>query len=243
MTFLIPPHFRFRRQGSGLAAIRMWLLALQSFWSESHMHPSRSSSPDRNPFSHNAFAVASDNPASAAEDANPTHAANPLYQQNALGELPTRRSSNAQRLNTIAHTIGPYLDQAIEIVRANPAEATTSTAPPISIDSIRQYLRDNGHHGSNLVNATIESRLMSIRLTKETLFAALQIIHTPNHPLWTSLQTTHPERKAVISRLSGIVLYASGCDPAMRASILQANNDPYLLICSMLDLYRREHPR
>ena len=101
------------------------------------MHPSRSPSPDRNIFSRNAFAVESDTPVNAAEDANLTHAAIPLYQQNALGELPARRSSNAQRLNAIAHTIGPYLDHAIEIVRAQPAEATTSTAPPLSIDTIR----------------------------------------------------------------------------------------------------------
>ena len=206
------------------------------------MHPSRASSADRNPFNQHVITASNDHPVSAAEDAHPARAATSPNQQNVLADLPARRS-NAQRLNAIAHTIRPFRDQAIEIVRANAPIASPLTAPPISIDTIRQYLREKGHHGTNLVNATVEARLEAIRLSKDTLFTALQVIHTPNHPIWDTLQTTRQERKAVISRLAGIVLYASSCDAAMRASALQANNDPFQLIFSMLDLYRKEHPR
>ena len=119
------------------------------------------------------------------------------------------------------------------------AEATLPlAAAPVSIATIRQYLRDQGHPNGHIRDATVESRLFSTNLSAETLLTAIQIAHDANHALLVRLGVSLNDRIILIARLNGIVLTSQGFFTGMRKAVKRANNDPYQLIACILEYLR-----
>ena len=119
------------------------------------------------------------------------------------------------------------------------AEARVSrAAAPVTIATIRQYLRDKGHRVGRIHDATVESRLFSTNLSAETLLTALHIAYDANHALFVRLGVSSNEREILIARLNGIVLTSQGFFTGIRQAVKNANNDPYQLIACILRYLR-----
>ena len=202
------------------------------------MHPSRPSSSDPNAPYRAAIAALAGHPIDQQEFNHPQPAP-AQYQQNAHEGLPPRRNGNRDHLNQIAHQLGSGVRVAMEIMtpRTMPAatlDVATSSAAPVTVDTIRQYLSGIGHHGKYMADATIQGRLNGANLSTETLLAAIQAAHNPNHPIWAAMGASEFEREAVFSRLSGIVTNKSGFRDLLKTLVRNANNNPEQLIVNLL---------
>ena len=202
------------------------------------MHPSHLSSPDPNAPYRAAIAALTGNPIDEQEFNQPE----PMpaqYQQNAHEGFPPRRNVNRDRLNFIAHNLGSGVRAAMDMMAqrastATPTDVATSSAAPITVDTIRQYLNGIGHYGKYMADLTIQARLDGANLSIETLLAALQTAHNPYHPLWAALGASQLERETVFSRLAGIVMNKSGFRDPIKTVVLAANNDLEQLIANLL---------
>ena len=118
------------------------------------------------------------------------------------------------------------------------AEATPSSAASVSIDTIRQYLREKGYRDCNLLDETIETRLEVANLSAATYFSAMQILHTPGHPLSVDLGLRHEEIGSLIYKLSGIFTRKNGFTQSLKRITLNCNNNPVLLLSKLLENVR-----
>lgn len=205
------------------------------------MHPSRPSSTDPNAAYRDAIAAFADNRIAEQEDHTDGESRYDaaMNQPNSLAPLNPRRHTNQDRLNVIAHNLGSGVRVAMEMMAhsATPSTTTdvaTSSAPPVTVDTIRQYLSEIGHHGKYLEDETIHRRLNGANLRTETLLAAIQTAHNPNHPLWEALGASEQAREAVFSKLAGIVTNKSGFRDSMKNLVLIANNNLEQLIANLL---------
>ena len=205
------------------------------------MNPSRPSSTDPNAAYRDAIAAFADNRIYEQEE----HINDEPYneaaqnQSNSLAGLNPRRTTNQDRLNAIAHNLGSGVRVAMEMmtprtIPAATADVATSSASPATVDTIRQYLSDIGHHGKYVANETIHRRLHEGNLSTETLLAAIQTTQNPNHPLWETLSASQSHREAVFSKLSGIVTNKSGFRDSIKTLVQMANNNPEQLIANLL---------
>ena len=205
------------------------------------MYPSRPSSTDPNAAYRDAIAAFADNRMYGQEDHIDDEPYNEAAQNqsNSLAGLNPRRTTNQDRLNAIAHNLGSGVRVAMEMITSNtiPAATTdvaTSSAAPVTVDTIRQYLSDIGHHGKYIANDTIQRRLNEANLSTETLLTAIQTAHNPNHPLWATLGAGQFEREAAFYKLSGIVTNKSGFRDSMKTLVKMANNNPEQLVANVL---------
>lgn len=202
------------------------------------MHPSRPSSPDPNAPYRAAIAALAGHPIE--DEFNQAQPAPVQYQHNPHDGLPPRRHGNSDRLNQIAHQLGAGVGVAMEMmtprtVPAAPIDVATSSAAPITVDTIRRYLSGIGHHGKYMADATIQGRLNGTNLSTETLLAAIQAAHNPNHPIWAAMGASQFEREAVFLKLSGIVTNKSGFRESLKTRVRNANNNPEQLIINLLE--------
>ena len=119
------------------------------------------------------------------------------------------------------------------------ASASVS-APRLSVDAIPQYLSTLGYAPRRgfLADATIGHRLIEGGLSVETYLAALNIAHTPNHPVLARLGVSTSDREALMYRLAGIAVNRSGFRHEIRGVTQQCNNNPNQLIYVILQYVR-----
>ena len=118
-------------------------------------------------------------------------------------------------------------------------DAGTLSASPVTVSSIRNFLRSKGHSkGQRINDDTVQSRLDALNLSAETLFEALKIIHTPDHPLLITLRVSATERISVTTKLKGILNHSSGFQAERIYAAQQSNNNPNQLIRNFLQLVR-----
>ena len=116
-------------------------------------------------------------------------------------------------------------------------DAGPSSASQVTIGTVLEYLSERGR-GCQLVYGTINNRLNSANLSAETMLTALQISHTENHPLLTSLGVNPYERSELINRLDGIVNIKSGFRQEIKTAVQNSNDDPGQVITNLLQLIR-----
>ena len=114
-------------------------------------------------------------------------------------------------------------------------EIATSSSLPVSISTIRQYLYEKKLPHNGLIDLTIQHRLNSASISADTLLAALQIAHTPAHPVLTALGASDYNREALIYRLVGIFNHKAGFRRAIRTAAQNCNNNPANLIAAILE--------
>ena len=118
------------------------------------------------------------------------------------------------------------------------SEVGTSTASPVTVSTIQQYLHEKGYPDSRLMDLAIRIRLSSANLSAGTLLSALQITHDANHSLLASLSMSNQEREIVISKLVGIITHTTGFRAKIKNSCQNANNNPEQLIANLLQYVR-----
>ena len=118
-------------------------------------------------------------------------------------------------------------------------DAGPSADSPVTVSSLRNFLRSKGHPvGQHIYEETIQSRLNAANLSAETLLTALEITHTPDHPLLRTLAVSKSECQKVINRLKRIVNHSSGFTPEIIGAAQGSNNNPDQLIRNCLQLVR-----
>ena len=143
-----------------------------------------------------------------------------IGQQNPIAQLSPRGRSPRYRPDTIA-------------------DASPSVDSPVTVCSLRSFLRTNGHSfGQHIRDETIEGRLNAVNLSAETLLAALEISHTPDHAILRHFAVSQAERNYVISKLKRIVNHTSGFTPQIINAAQHSNNNPNQLIRNILQLVR-----
>ena len=149
------------------------------------------------------------------EEPEQPETANPTNQQDPFAGLNPRR---------LTHSTSPI----------STAEATTSSASPVTVSTIRQYLLEKRTVNKFLLDATIQDRLNLGNLSAETFLAALKIADDASHPLLIRLGVRDLERDEIIYRLAGITANSAGFRMAIRTAAQNANNNPDQLVAGIL---------
>ena len=183
------------------------------------MRPSSSSSPDPNAPYRVAIASLVDCNFFANDPPEQLETSHPTSQQDAFEELRPRRTTHS-------------------LVPGASADIGTSTAAPITISTIGQYLLEKRLVNNLLIESTIQNRLNQGNLSAETLLAALKIVDNPSHSLLARLGVIDQERAELIYRLAGITSNSAGFRIAMRTAAQNANNDPNQLVAAVLEHIR-----
>ena len=119
------------------------------------------------------------------------------------------------------------------------AHAGRSADTNVNVSTLRNFLQSKGHPvGLHIYEETIQSRLNAANLSAETLLTALEITHTPDHPLLRTLAVSKNDCQRVLNRLKGIVNHSSGFTPDIVGAAQRSNNDPNQLIRHFLQLVR-----
>ena len=212
------------------------------------MYPSRPSSTDPNAAYRDAIAAFADNRIQEGDRDDESNYETAQNQPNSLAGLNPRRTTNQDRLNAIAHNLGSGVRVAMEMMTPSTippatADTATSSASPVTIDTIRQYLRERGHINNewarqSLNDLNTQNRLNSANLSAKTLLIALQIAHNPNHPLLERLGVKDNEHEPLIARLAGIVMSKVGFRSSIKTLALNANDNPDQLITNLLQYVR-----
>ena len=187
------------------------------------MRPSSSSSPDPNAPYRAAIASLVDCNFFADDPTEQLETSHPTSQQDAFVELRPRSTTPS-------------------LVPGASAEIGTSTASPITVRTIRQYLLEKRLVNNFLLESTIQSRLNVGNLSAETFLAALKIVDDASHPLLARLGVRDQERAELIYRLAGITTNTAGFRIAMRTAAQSANNNSDQLIANILQHIRNLHP-
>lgn len=147
-----------------------------------------------------------------------------ICQQSQFVELSPRGASYSNNLTAIAD--------------ADPS----STSSNVTVSTLRSFLSSKGHSvGHRMYDTTIQNRLIRANLSAETLLATFEIIFTPHHPILERLGVSEIRRYFLISRLSGIVNRSVGFNIEIETAARRANNNPQLLIESILSLDNQRH--
>ena len=206
------------------------------------MHPSRPTSTDPNA-SYMAAIAAFGGDLGNAQEAEHYDAAPHSYQQNWHDEVPARRHNNRDRLNEIAHNLGPGVRVVMDRMASehaagpsHPTEAHTTPQPSeANIDTLRAYFDHLGiGYSTRLNGATIQSRLDSANLSIAALIATMDIVHTDNHPTLVAFQVSENERRVMMSSLIKCMEWRGGFDQSIRVAGCNADNNPQTLIYNML---------
>ena len=187
------------------------------------MRPSSSSSPDPNAPYRAAIASLVDCNFFADEPTEQLQTSHPTSHQDSFSELRPRGTTQS-------------------LVPGASAEIGTSTASPITVSTIQQYLLDKRLVNYFLTESTILNRLNSVNLRAETLLAALKIVNDASHPLLARLGVRDQERTELIYRLAGITANTAGFFIAIRMAAQNANNNPYQLVAAILQHIRNLNP-
>ena len=155
--------------------------------------------------------------------------------------FPDEHAEQADSANT-THPHSPFAELSPR--RGSPSippsaitDAGPSSATSITIDTVLEYLREQGRV-SNLVYRTINNRLNSSNLSAATLLTALKAAYDTHHPLWATLGVNEYERYELINRLDGIVSHCAGFNKGVKAAAQNSNNDPEQLIANLLHYVR-----
>ena len=183
------------------------------------MHPSSPSSSDPNAPYRAAIASLVDCNFFADKGAELAETAQPRNQQDPFVGLSHRGMRQSSRSDTTA-------------------EATSSSAASVTVDTIRQYLRDKGYKDCNLIDVTIESRFEVANLSEQTYFSAMQILHTPDHPLFAELGLRNEEVASIIYKLSGMITRKNGFTQLLKRITQNCNNNSEQLIIKLLENVR-----
>ena len=183
------------------------------------MHPSSPSSFDPNAPYRAAIASLVDCNFFADEGSERVETAQPPNQQDPFVGLSHRGMTQSNRSDTTA-------------------EATSSSAAPVTVDTIRQYLRDKGYKDSNLIDETIENRFDTANMSEQTYFSAIEILHTPDHPLLANLGLRKEEIATIIYKLTGIVTRKNGFTQSLKRITQDCDNNPAQLISKLLENVR-----
>ena len=153
-------------------------------------------------------------------------------------EQPETVAANSQQTPFTGLNPGPIVAQSN---RPNTtSEVGTSTASPVTVGTIQQYLHEKGYPDSRLMDLAIRIRLNSANLSAGTLLSALQITHDANHSLLASLSVSNQEREILISKLVGILINTTGFRGEIKNICQNCNNNPNYLIANLLQ-YLRSH--
>ena len=118
-------------------------------------------------------------------------------------------------------------------------DAGPSANLPVTVSALRSFLESKGHPDGQLkFDEAVQIRLNTANLSVETLLAALEIIHTPDHALLITLGVNETERLRVTNKLKGIVNHATGFKPEIIGAAQRSNNNPNQLINNFLQLVR-----
>ena len=209
------------------------------------MYPSRPSSTDPNAAYRDAITAFADNRIDGQEEHRDDafHDAPGQNQPNRLAGLHSTRTNNRDRLNAIARNLGANVGIALELIENSnrstaTTEAATTSASSVTVDTIRQYLRQKGFADSNMMDLTIQDRLNVANLSAETLFFALQTIHTAEHRLLAVLGMRSEERESIIFKLSGIITRKNGFPQSLKRITKNCNNNADHLITDLLQYVR-----
>ena len=155
------------------------------------------------------------------EQAEQPNVANTTHQHSPFAELSPRRASSSREPSAIA-------------------DAGPSSAAHVTIDTIKDYLREKGNLDSDLSlkDTTIENRLNSTNISAKTLFDAIKIACNPDHPLLSTLSINPYQRYELINRLGRIVSYKQGFRQEIKSAMQKSNNDPEQLIANILNHLR-----
>ena len=155
------------------------------------------------------------------EQAEQPDVANAAYEHCPFNELSPRRVCSSDPSHVIS-------------------DAGPSSASNVTVDTIKDYLRERGHvHGDlSLKDTTIEKRLNSTNISIETLLTAIKIACNPDHPLLATLSINPYERYELINRLDRIVSHKQGFRQEIKSAMQKSNNDPEQLIANILNHLR-----
>ena len=153
------------------------------------------------------------------EQAEQPDTANTTHQHSPFAELSPSRACSSNPCHAIA-------------------DAGPSSVSDITISTVCQYLREKKHLFSPMSNGTILTRLDSVKLSPETLLAALKTAHDANDPLLANLSINNSERAELISRFIGILTRKQGFHKSMREVIQNSNNNPEQLIENLIHYMR-----
>ena len=110
---------------------------------------------------------------------------------------------------------------------------------PVTVNTLRCFLHSKGYSaGTHIFDVTILNRLNTANLSAETLLTALEIAHTPDHPLLITLGVKEPERRRMINRLKGIVNHSAGFQTDIESAAQRSHNQADQLIQNFLELVR-----
>ena len=213
------------------------------------MHPSRPMFTDTN-VPYRAVIAAFGGDLGNAEVAQGQAAPN-AYQQSGHDGVPARRHTNRDRLNVIAHNLGPagvrsVMERMAAEYAAGPSHPTEAMTFPqqsyATLDTLRDYFDRLGiGYSARLQDMTIQFRLDSANLSVETLIAAMDIVRTPNHPTLIAFQVSENERHVMMTSLTKCMEWRGGFDQRVRDAALNANNDPHALVSNIL--FQMRHVR
>ena len=154
------------------------------------------------------------------EQTEQTNSANTTRQDSPLTALSPRTASSSNAHNALATT-------------------NRLSAPEITVGSVLEYLRHQGHPCDDLMYATIINRLESANISAETLLTATKAAYDAEHPLLANLNVNAYERSELINRLGGIVTRRQGFRAELKSAIQSADNNPGQLIANLLRYIRR----
>ena len=177
---------------------------------------------------------------SSSSDPNATHrATTPVF----IDFFAKEAAEEQERTTTIAHQ-GPFAelsprDTSPSYRPNSTADAGPSATPHVTIITIQRYLIEKGYKTQNFLKyETIQRRLNGANLSAETLLAALQTVHNPQHSLLARLSMRHHEQTELRYMLAGITFSCAGFRPAIKEVVQNANNNPDQLITNLLQYVR-----
>ena len=172
---------------------------------------------------------------SSSSDSNAAHrATSPVFI-----DFFAKEAAEQQERNATPHPQGPFAELRSRQRPDDIAAAGPSADLPVSIQSLRSFLRANGHPaGQHMHDETIQRRLNAVNLGADTLLAALQITHTPNHALLRTLGVTETECLMITNKLKAIVNNTSGFTQELMGAARHSDNNPNQLIRNFLQLVR-----
>ena len=132
----------------------------------------------------------------------------------------------------------PFEGLRTNIARTQAPPAQTSAQPANDIGLIFAAFSRAGINYKNPINeAIVRERLDRLNIRPETLFNAIQIANTTDHPMMVRLGANSDYSKAILSALAGIIRH-QGMNKPTQAVANTANDNPYLLVSGIFDNLR-----
>ena len=152
-----------------------------------------------------------------------------------------KEAAEQQEKSATIHPQGPFAELSPKHRPDTIVDAGPSANSPVTVSSLWSFLRSKGHPDGQLkFDEAVQIRLNTVNLSAETLLAALEIIHTPDHALLITFGVSENERLNVLNKLKGIVNYSSGFHSKIIDAAQRSHNNPNELISNFLKLVRKQ---